>query len=129
MRLRSRAAHRAVATELAIASTFVALLADIDDAIAAFSKGKRRRIRAQASGQGVTVAAAFKELKSLGLLQDWTLKEAKRQAEECFGEVPVLLSAEDAAALLCHYYGAGPSARAQPVLTADDLSAVGAVPG
>lgn len=81
------------------------------------SKGKRRaeavEFELKRLGKGVTVAAAFKELKSLGLLQDWTLKEAKQQAEECFGEVPALLSTEEAAALLCHYYGAGPSARAQ----------------
>ena len=41
-----------------------------------------------------------------------SLVTAKHEAEECFGEVPALISSEEAAALLCAYYGGGPSARA-----------------
>lgn len=81
------------------------------------SKGKRRaetvEFELESASNGLTLAAAFKELKSLGLLQEWKLKEAKLSAEALFGELPTLLGAEETAALLCDYYGVGPTARAQ----------------
>lgn len=81
------------------------------------AKGKRRAERIlfeiTAESNGMTLQAAFEELKSLGLLHEWTLKVAKQKAEGLFGEVPAILSAEDAAALLSDYYDVGATSRAK----------------